>query len=161
MDGNVIVAIDNLITGLNQYLMDMTMNDVEISWQELDCTIWQVEEWLNDRNIDHEGAGWNMVDLRKELSNIRDILVARLDVLNPTGIGCMSDCPAVRNTEGTGRPRFVFDMEVVGYLMDIGFNVKTIVRMCMTSRTTLWRRIRELGHNTNRYSNISDEELLS
>jgi len=61
---------------------------------------------------------------------------------------------------GKGRPKIDVSEESLLHFRELGFNWKQISSLLLVSRTTLWRRVKELGlTGITGYSDISDEEL--
>ena len=63
-------------------------------------------------------------------------------------------------SEGPGRPKYDISEEVLLNFRSLGYTWKEISSLLIVSRSTLWRRIAELGiREQTEYSNISDKEL--
>lgn len=58
-----------------------------------------------------------------------------------------------------GRPSLVVNIEQVELFRSVGYSWLEVSNLLSVSRTTLWRRFRDLNIPTNRYSNINDQEL--
>ena len=68
--------------------------------------------------------------------------------------------PQVTASEGPGRPKYDISEEVLLNLRALGYSWKEISSLLLVSRTTLWRRVAELGiREETGFSNISDEQL--
>jgi hypothetical protein len=66
----------------------------------------------------------------------------------------------VTASEGPGRPKYDISEEVLLNLRALGYSWKEISSLLLVSRTTLWRRVAELGiREETGFSNISDEQL--
>ena len=63
------------------------------------------------------------------------------------------------HTGSIGRPRLLIKIEHVELLQSVGFTWQEIADAVQVSRTTLWRRLREEGVATSRYSGISEDDL--
>ena len=58
-----------------------------------------------------------------------------------------------------GRPSLIINIEQVELFRSVGYGWLEISNLLSVSRTTLWRRFRDLNLPTSRYSDLSDEEL--
>lgn len=68
--------------------------------------------------------------------------------------------PRVIVSEGPGRPKYDISEEVLLNLRALGYSWKEISSLLLVSRSTLWRRVADLGiREQTGYSIISDEEL--
>lgn len=63
------------------------------------------------------------------------------------------------NTGKLGRPLIHINVDYVELLHGAGYTLTDISSALQVSRTTLWRRLQEVGVTLNGYSNISDAEL--
>ena len=62
-------------------------------------------------------------------------------------------------TNRVGRPRVTINIEQVELLRTSGFKWEEICHLLGVTRTTLWRRLKELGYHFRQYSSISDNDL--
>lgn len=76
----------------------------------------------------------------------------------PTVVAAAGD---VLRTGSAGRPSAYINLEQVAYLLNNGFKLTHIANMFLLNRTTLWRRLRYEEFYFNRYTNVSDDELLN
>lgn len=58
-----------------------------------------------------------------------------------------------------GRPKMMINVEHVELLRSVGFTWQEVADAVQVSRTTLWRRLKEMNVSTSRYSDISEEDL--
>ena len=58
-----------------------------------------------------------------------------------------------------GRPSLIINIEQVELFRSVGYGWLEISNLLSVSRTTLWRRFRDLNLPTSGYSDLSDEEL--
>ena len=80
---------------------------------------------------------------------------------NCTHLAVYSICqPEITMPEGPGRPRYIISEDVLVSLKSLGYIWQEISSLLLVSRTTLWRRVDELGiQNQIGYSIITNEEL--
>lgn len=62
-------------------------------------------------------------------------------------------------TGTVGRPRMMVSVEHIDLLRSVGYTWQQIADAVQVSRTTLWRRLSEMGVSTSRYSDISEDDL--
>ena len=58
-----------------------------------------------------------------------------------------------------GKPKILLNLDTVELLRSFGYDWSQIADALQTSRTTLWRRVKEAGCLIQKYSEISDDEL--
>ncbi len=58
-----------------------------------------------------------------------------------------------------GRPRLLVNIEQAEFLRSTGYTWNEVAQCLQVSRSTLWRRMREMNVSLNRYSDISDVQL--
>ena len=80
---------------------------------------------------------------------------------NCTHLAVYSVCqPEITTSEGPGRPKYNISEDVLLSLKSLGYTWQEISSLLLVSRTTLWRRVDELGiRDQIGYSTISNEEL--
>lgn len=71
----------------------------------------------------------------------------------------VSNIRNVLSTGRAGRPRVIINIEQIELLRGSNFTWEEIAQIVGISRTTIWRRCRDLGIPLQKYSEISDQEL--
>ena len=70
--------------------------------------------------------------------------------------------PHIQQYSGlVGRPKIVLNIDMVELLSICGYAWTEVANALQVSRTTLWRRLRELGLQLKRFTEISDDKLDS
>lgn len=156
---HLLTGIENLIESLNNTIHTMVRSDLEVAFDRISAAQWQVQEWLLSDVEPDNTASRNLSDLLGCLGNIKDVVCTRWNEIAPTGVGTLLDSGTVENTHSPGRPPYSIDIDTVSFLLYLGFSKTTIAKMCMMSRTTLWRKLVQAGYSDEKYTNVSDEEL--
>lgn len=86
-------------------------------------------------------------------------LIANLSTCSIVSPPIVTQNSAVANR--VGRPQVTINIEQVELLRTSGFTWEEISHLLGVSRTTLWRRLTELGLYFERFSDISDSDLDS
>ena len=80
---------------------------------------------------------------------------------NCTHLAVYSICqPEVMMSDRPGRPKYIISEEVLLNLKSLGYTWQEVSSLLLVSRTTLWRRVEELGlRDRIGFSTVTDEEL--
>ena len=80
---------------------------------------------------------------------------------NCTHLAVYSICqPEVMMSDRPGRPKYIIFEEVLLNLKSLGYTWQEVSSLLLVSRTTLWRRVEELGlRDRIGFSTVTDEEL--
>ena len=64
-------------------------------------------------------------------------------------------------TGAAGRPKMLVNIDTVEFFRSCGYTWNQVAHALQVSRSTLWRRLRDVGYQMTKYSDISDDELDS
>uniref|UniRef100_A0A1X7TTD7 Integrase core domain-containing protein n=1 Tax=Amphimedon queenslandica TaxID=400682 RepID=A0A1X7TTD7_AMPQE len=149
----------DILSDLDDLLCDSLLNCHRMSIQATDRIVLRLEI-LSDAfedyviEVSHSATATpTYISLCVELQ----IVIAYLLVLWQTELLRISSS----DRPGPGRPRVYLNPEMIEFFRDNGYSWQQCANMLMISRTTLWRRVQELGIPTLRSSSalISDAEL--
>ena len=100
-----------------------------------------------------------LLSLRGRLS--RMLLAWRSNVVQQCSIATAGSGAAieVRDTTARGRPKVYINVDQVELLYSAGYTWSEVAECFLVSRTTIWRRLREAGVATRKYTDISDAAL--
>ena len=103
----------------------------------------------------------NVKRLSNSLQYLIDDVECQLHSVDSTAYSCSISEILVHRSGCVGRPKLVINLAQIDYLRSWQF---TWVRICHTlciSRTTLWRRLKEINYNSqeSRFTSISDSDL--
>ena len=127
---------------------------------ELECVSSRTEEALQLLRINR--ASPEHMDTLRAIHSIasdyyRYFQASSLTSSNPAT--AVSSVHVVMHEGRRGRPSLVVNVEQVELFRSVGYTWFEVSNLLSVSRTTLWRRFRDLNIPTSRYSDISDQEL--
>ena len=94
---------------------------------------------------------------REGIKLIREIVLGTNDCTMPPV--AVHPFRIVCRTGAAGRPRTILNIDQVELMRTCGYKWEDIADDLQVSRTTLWRRVKELGIPLERYTEISDADL--
>ena len=93
------------------------------------------------QDVFSESVNKLLVELRVILQNIRSRKAESSNQLS----SIYNKAPKTKQNVGPGRPLYEIKESTLLELRDLGFNWKEISAMLLVSRSTIWRRVNQLG----------------
>ncbi len=132
----------------------------DILCSRLECVLKSLEDAIQNLGgfTCYEEDVQTLHHLRLQARRFHHILVASVNSCSVTS----SELSAIRSVASTGlagRPRFLINIEQIELLRGCNFTWEEIAQISGVSRTTIWRRFKDLGIPSQKYSEVSDQEL--
>ena len=109
-------------------------------------------------NTPHEQIVVSLRQLHVRAKEYHCVLLSSVNTSSVT-TSTISSLQHVLCTGNPGRPKLIMNIEQVELLRSSEFTWEEVAQILGISRTTLWRRVQELGIPMCKYSDISDHEL--
>ena len=129
-----------------------------------DDVLVQIEEML--AMVDHvvfSGQSHQLQSLRTRLVHLYEhwtLIQSNLPTCTSLATGVEGGRVPHRIAGQCGRPKIFININMVEFLRSVGYRWSEVAHVLLIGRSTLWRRLKEVGVTLERYSNISDEESV-
>ena len=154
MDANISVVFEEVESLLELY--EQNLDDVDLLQQTEDtiATLQNLLPVVNQINRETISLVLN------NLLALKDMFINQVNFMSPSEDPQLGMTPVMFDEKRCGRPRFAICKETMITLREMGYSWSAIAEAFLVSRWTIYRRAREYDIvNTNRFSNIADEEL--
>ena len=121
----------------------------------LEACIITIEEGLRILDESYSEERTLLSDLREEAIRLIRITISGENDCTIPAVSLVP-FPIVTNRGSVGRPKLLVNIDQVDLLRSAGFTWQEIANALQVSRTTLWRRLCEMGIGINKYSDICD-----
>ena len=91
MDNSVLQWVETLVVGIRDNVHNMRLSDLEIAFDSLQCALWQMHAYMEQGPEDEQATDYPLAELTQSLRSVADILAERMNILRPTGTGCLMD----------------------------------------------------------------------
>ena len=126
---------------------------------QVECVLRAIEEAIQTlENTQHEQILVSLRQLHVRAKEYHRVLLSSVNTSSVT-TSAISSLQRVLCTGNPGRPKLIVNTEQVELLRSSEFTWEEVAQILGISRTTLWRRVQELGIPMCKYSDISDHDL--